>query len=490
MLCFTRWWLGLLLVVLFGLTANAAPPTGFQAEVKVEGPTRLDWEFAVREFGPDAAKLPASYDSRKQRYQLFVPRNYDASKTWPLVVFISPGDDPLGWRFWQKPCEEAGLLFCAPYGAGNNCPTGQRTRIVLDMLDDVRRHYRVDPDQTYLTGFSGGGRMACTIAFALPEYFGGVIPICGTNPLNRLDYLRHRVEDRLPVAFVTGANDFNRKENEEFMFPLLRDLGIRSRLWIVPKLGHAVPAPEVLTEVLGWLNEDLPRRRAEAKARPGLTASPDEVFTSMRQAARALEMAETDLAQPRRTWRGVALLRGITTRWSNTEAADRAKQLLKEIQADPKRSALLVEQGGEEERRSLTAQARALERFGDPRRALQAWESLAKYHADHPEGKQAAAEAQRLKTALAATPYLGLAFAGTGNTVSEVAPGGPADHGGIKSGDRLLKIGSAKIGTLQDLRRALQTQKPGDKLLVEIERGGKMMTLTVQLGATPSANDK
>jgi len=63
-------------------------------------------------------------------------------------------------------------------------PAGQRTRIVLDMLDDVRRHQRIDADQTYITGFSGGGRMACAIGFALPEYFGGVAPVCGTNPIS------------------------------------------------------------------------------------------------------------------------------------------------------------------------------------------------------------------------------------------------------------------------------------------------------------------
>ncbi|HKI38256.1 MAG TPA: hypothetical protein VKA46_40755 [Gemmataceae bacterium] len=162
--------------------AAAAPPTGFQDKVQIAGPTRLDWKFVASAFGANAAKLPADYDSRQQHYQLYVPRDYDAARTWPLVVFISPGDGPLGWRSWQKPCERAGALFCAPYAAGNGCPAGQRVRIVLDMLDDVRRHYRIDPDQTYLTGFSGGGRMACTIAFALPEYFGGVAPVCGTNP--------------------------------------------------------------------------------------------------------------------------------------------------------------------------------------------------------------------------------------------------------------------------------------------------------------------
>ena len=49
-----------------------APETGFQAEVPVKQATRLDWAFAAGP-GPDAAKLPDSYDSTRQKYQLYVP---------------------------------------------------------------------------------------------------------------------------------------------------------------------------------------------------------------------------------------------------------------------------------------------------------------------------------------------------------------------------------------------------------------------------------
>ena len=224
------------------LAAQTAP-----VEHKVSAATRLDWEFAVSGFGKGAAKLPAGYDSTKQKYQLFVPKGYDKSKAWPLVIFIAPGDTPLGWKAWQKFCEQEGAFFASPYGAGNSTPAGQRSRIILDVLDDIRRLYAIDPDQTYLTGFSGGGRMACAIGFALPEYFGGVIPVCGTNPISGPSYLRHRAEERLSVAFVTGEKDTNRKENEEYMYPWFQDLGIRSKLWVVPKMGHAIPSGEVMT---------------------------------------------------------------------------------------------------------------------------------------------------------------------------------------------------------------------------------------------------
>jgi hypothetical protein len=463
-------------------SAPLAPPTGFQAEVQVENSTRLDWEFMAASFGAEAVKLPGDYDSRKQRYQLYVPATYDRARSWPLVVFISPGDDPLGWRSWQKPCEEAGLLFCAAFGAGNNCPPGQRTRIVLDMLDDVRRHYHINPDETYLTGFSGGGRMACSIAFALPEYFGGVAPVCGTNPLHRLAYLGHRVQDRLSVAFVTGANDFNRGENEDYMAPLFQDLGIRSKLWVLPAVGHALPPPAVLKEVHEWLAADLKRRQADVKARPGLATPPEEVLTPLRQATGLLETAEAELKQPERIWRATALLQGVVTRWGKTEAGEKARKLLDEIQGDPKRVDLLAAQGGTEERRMLLAQARGFEKLGDYRRTMQAYQLLVRDHADTPDGKKAAGELKRLVM----VPYLGVGFAADAARVVQVLPRGPADVAGLQPGDLVVKLGDATIASIQELRRVLQTHKPGEKVMLDLQRGGKAVTLEVELGTLPA----
>jgi dienelactone hydrolase len=483
-------------LLLLGLTAALAgaaparaadpPRTGLQPEVTVAVATRLDWQFAAAGFGAKAARVPASYESDRQRYQLFVPPNYTPDHPWPLVVFISPGDDPLGWRFWQKPCEDSGALFCAAYGAGNNCPPGQRIRIVLDVLDDVRRHYRVDPDQTYLAGFSGGGRMACTIAFALPEYFGGVVPICGTNPLNDLAYLRHRARDRLSVAFVTGADDFNRGENEDYMAPFFQALGIRSQLWVVPKLGHGVPGPAVLSEVYGWLAEDLKRRREEGKAHLGLTVAPDEVPTPLRQATRQVAVAQDELRQPERTWEAIALLQGVVQRWGKTEAGERAQQLLDEILADPKQAARVAEQGGLEERRLLAAQAEALERWGDLPRARQAWRLLLKEHPGSPEGRTAATALRRLER----TPYLGVVFGGPALKADQVDPKGPAGVAGLQAGDVVLQFDGTRVASLPELRRLLGTHEAGDKVPIEVKRGDKTVTLTVELGALPAGDDK
>jgi hypothetical protein len=265
------------------------------------------------------------------------------------------------------------------------------------MIDDVRRRYRIDPDQTYLSGISGGGRMACAIAFNLPEWFGGVAPVCGTNPIVGPAYLRHRAEERLSVAFITGAKDFNRKENEVYMYPWLQELGIRTRLWVVPNMGHAMAPSAILEQAYVWMSKDLARRRADVKKRPGLAMSADKTPAADEQAARYLDSAEADLKDINRVWRGVTLLQGIVIRFSKTEPGRKARQRLKTLGNDPALIAAVAEQGAADEQKSLTAQARAFERFGLNEQAIEAWEMLARNYTGTDEGREAAKQAQRLR---------------------------------------------------------------------------------------------
>lgn len=373
------------------LHAQTAP-----RDVTVAAPTRLDWAFASQGFGADAGKLPAGYDSAKQRYQLYVPPVAKKPEAWPLVLFISPGDKPAGLSAWKSVCDKEGILFCSPYGAGNSVAAGQRIRIILDVLDDVRRNFNTDSDQTYLSGFSGGGRMACAIGLALPECCGGIAPVCGTNPLPRLAYSRHRAEERLSLAFITGEKDFNRKESEVFMQPWMEDLGIRSKLWIVPKMGHEVPNDKVMAEVYGFLQGDLERRREDRRRFPGLALPEEKDLAS--QPSRFLEEGLKKVNDPKRTWRGVALLQGISQRWPKTDAADKARARLQEVLKDEAILDRVAAQGDKDEQISLSAQARAFERFGQVPQALQAWQLLAESQPGSPAAEEALKNLRRLKT--------------------------------------------------------------------------------------------
>src|SRR5262249_46324103 len=200
--------------------------------------------------------------------ELFVPPGYNLRKPSPLVVFVSAGDSPQGWKAWEKVCRRRGIIFAGAYNAGNTTPIKKRARITLDVLDDVRRRLYTDPDRTYLSGISGGAGHACNIAFALPELFGGVVPVCAGYDLRPEPWLRQRVAERLSVALVTGTTDFNRPEVERLRLPVLRAYGVRSRLWVFPRMGHTLPEPTQLDPVVGWLEAGVAQPPRPAPAFP------------------------------------------------------------------------------------------------------------------------------------------------------------------------------------------------------------------------------
>jgi S1-C subfamily serine protease len=66
--------------------------------------------------------------------------------------------------------------------------------------------------------------------------------------------------------------------------------------------------------------------------------------------------------------------------------------------------------------------------------------------------------------------------------VQTVVRRGPADRAGVQAGDRILRMGGEATPSATEARHALQVSKPGDKLAIEVQRGGKKVTLTVEVG--------
>ncbi|HEY1601117.1 MAG TPA: M28 family peptidase [Pirellulales bacterium] len=70
-----------------------------------------------------------------------------------------------------------------------------------------------------------------------------------------------------------------------------------------------------------------------------------------------------------------------------------------------------------------------------------------------------------------------------GYAISGVSKDGPADKGGMKGGDNIIKLGESKIGSLEDFDSALRKYKAGDKVPVIVERDGAEVRLEVTLAA-------
>jgi poly(3-hydroxybutyrate) depolymerase len=341
--------------------AQAVSPKGHISQFRITEPTRLDWIFALANQSPaeEPVGLLKDYDSTKQRFELYVPRRYDKQKPSSLILFISPGQKGTGLAQFRALCDRKGVLFASPYQAGNQTPGPRRIRIVMDTLDEVRRRYNVDPDRTYIGGFSGGGRIAFTIATALPEYFGGILPVCAGGQLRQESWLRQRVIDRLRIAMLTGETDFNRGEIERMTQTQLSGVGATSRVWTVARIGHGIPSGNTLTEAYDWLEEGLKDRQALAKRFPASRIS--DAPSRSEWAGQLLAEARSRLKTDESPYAGLMQLKGLHTRWNDLPGAQQALKTLQEYDSAADRP--WEAEDIAEQRRFLIAQARGVDAY-------------------------------------------------------------------------------------------------------------------------------
>jgi hypothetical protein len=317
---------------LAALTHSApALATGYHPVVRVQAPGRLDWNFVVntQSLDPTAALQMPGYSSTAQSYELYIPPVRRPQHPLGMILHVSCAQKSDGWVYFEKICEKHGIVLAGVHGAGNPIARALRTRIVLDVLDDVRRRLPIDPDRTYITGGSGAGHEACSIIHALPEYFGGVIGMCGAWNLRAEQMLRQRVRERISEAVVTGGSDFNRPELQYEFFPILRVQGIRAQLWVYPEMGHSVPNAARLEQIFQWLEAGLPQRRAVSALFPSSRLAqglgPQEWSTAvLLEACQRTEM-------PGGLVSGLFELQEVVDRWQGLPAADIAQKLLAEF---------------------------------------------------------------------------------------------------------------------------------------------------------------
>lgn len=350
---------------LFSLAAcTLAADTGYEKSAPVSEPTRLDWTFVVS--NQSVVELPREwlqgYDSKQQRYERFVPPPARGkSDGLPMILFVSAGDSPAGWSQLEAVCKQKEIVFASPYGAGNNTPMPRRVKIILDVLDDVRRQHRIDPDRTYIAGFSGGGRVAVAIAFALPELFGGAIPVCAGGELREEAWLRHRAIERLSFSFVTGTEDFNLGEVDRFTGPMLADMGIRTKITVVPKLGHGIPDGKAFQTCLEWLDAGAGDRKKMATRYPASRIVADQSPSREDQAQALLAEGQARIKDPKTMFSGLMQLQGVMTRWSDLPAGEKARRILMEY--DGKDEKPWEQDDIAEQRKFLLARARALDAY-------------------------------------------------------------------------------------------------------------------------------
>lgn len=142
------------------------------------------------------------------RYNLFVPNNYDATRSYPLVLFMHDAGatstqtrntlyQGLGAVVWASPEDQAKrpcFVLAPQYAeiiADDDSNTSSALDTTIDLVEALARQYSVDRNRLYVTGQSGGCMMAIAMDIKYPDLFAASFLVAGqwgpelTKPLAR-----------------------------------------------------------------------------------------------------------------------------------------------------------------------------------------------------------------------------------------------------------------------------------------------------------------
>ena len=159
-------------------------------------------------------------------YLVVKPVNWDAKKTYPLLVFLHGEDErgtdnesqvKWGGAWLERAVRVHGAIVIAP-----QCPKDCRwvevdlglsahdmpkemskpMRLLFELLPGVEKEFSVDPARRYIAGYSMGGFGAWDALCRQPDYFAAALPICGGADEKQAQSIA-----KIPVWAYHGASD-------------------------------------------------------------------------------------------------------------------------------------------------------------------------------------------------------------------------------------------------------------------------------------------
>lgn len=215
----------------------------------------------------------SNVDNTLQPYRIFVPSSYDGSKPFPLIIALHGmgGDensyfDQYGQGAFKVEAEKRGYIVACPKGRQPaSMYLGPAEKDVLDVIEEVKRAYRIDTDRIYATGHSMGGFGTWSIAMGHPQIFAALAPIAGGgNPMG-MSKIAH-----IPQLVVHGDNDKTVPvERSRVMVEAAKKQNVELKYIEIPKGDHISVALRTFKDVFDWFDTHRRASKDEKAAAAG-----------------------------------------------------------------------------------------------------------------------------------------------------------------------------------------------------------------------------
>lgn len=156
----------LILISLMLLSGCAAISSGQLINEKIS----IDDAYSILQTSQPNYFSQAEYQTEKSydqycAYQLYLPKNYQASQKYPLLLSFS-----LDAAIWKKLADKYQFIFaradCSKY-------------LMAAIKEKIDQQYSIDAKKIYLTGFSAGAYRSWDLLYDLPAEFSGAILASG-----------------------------------------------------------------------------------------------------------------------------------------------------------------------------------------------------------------------------------------------------------------------------------------------------------------------
>lgn len=215
-----------------------------------------------------------------QTYALYLPSSYSTRKKWPVIYAFDPaarGQTPL--ECFKEAAEKYGYILVAS-NTSRNGPVPPSLRAGLAMMRDTLDRFSIDERRLYATGFSGGARVACTMAQMQKGGIAGVIGCAAGFPEEE------NPSGQTPFAFcgTIGNEDYNWTEMNRLDRTLAaldkphrllrfsgghtwppKDVAMAAVEWLELQAMKADTRPRESALIEGWLQRDLSRAKDEER---------------------------------------------------------------------------------------------------------------------------------------------------------------------------------------------------------------------------------
>ena len=184
----------------------------------------------------DSCKLDS-----KNTYEVYIPEREKSIEKLPLLVIIdSHGSGKFAIEKFKQAANQYPVILVASNLVKNGFEDYEGA--IHTLIDDVRQKYPAD-ETVFMTGFSGGARMA--LGYGLAHQLSGLI-LCGA--LATADQISAL---RCPVISISGMDDFNFLETAQYLF---QEQLIPGNLKIeLTNASHNWPDSPMLTNAFGFL---------------------------------------------------------------------------------------------------------------------------------------------------------------------------------------------------------------------------------------------